>query len=230
MSAKSRPEGRPHSTGEGLSCGSGVDGILSQVGEQLVRVLLLNERLLEQTLRFREPQLLGPGEQGAVAGDLVMLHRLSRRNQTRIRSLAALERLQDLLALLDDALNGLAFDTLGLLAHDLKHPLQALHLSLGFSQVNGECAPKLIRLGRFCHLWQGFEDGILGEVGVFELVDEEGLEVFLSHDVVSWLVSAGPTQHSGTRARSELLMASRAANSRLKRLCQAEADRVFLNR
>ena len=35
-----------------------VDGILGQVGEDLVRVLLLNERLLDQTLRFREAQLL----------------------------------------------------------------------------------------------------------------------------------------------------------------------------
>src|SRR5215218_10876464 len=109
---KGRPEGRPHSTGD-LSCGSGrVDRILGQVGEDLVRVLLLNERLLDQTLRFREAQLLGPGEQGAVAGDLVVLHRLSGGNQTRIRRLAALELLQDLLALRDDALNGLARDTL----------------------------------------------------------------------------------------------------------------------
>src|SRR5215211_6687732 len=89
---KGRPERRPHSTGD-LSCGSSrVDGVLGQVGEQLVRVLLLNERLLDQPLRFREAQLLGPGEQGAVAGDLVMLHRLSRRNQTSIESLPALER------------------------------------------------------------------------------------------------------------------------------------------
>src|SRR5215203_6037129 len=116
---KGRPEGRPHPTGD-LSRGSGVDGILSQVGEDLVRILLLNERLLDKTLRFREAQLLGPGEQGAVARDLVMLYRLSRRDDARIRSLAALERLQDLLPLLDDALNGLAFDTFGPLAHDLK--------------------------------------------------------------------------------------------------------------
>src|SRR3954469_21924897 len=71
-----------------------VDGILGEVREDLVRVLLLNERLLDQTLRFREAQLLGPGEQGAVAGDLVMLDRLSRRDQARIRSLAALELLE----------------------------------------------------------------------------------------------------------------------------------------
>src|SRR3954454_136325 len=92
---KGRPEGRPHSTGH-LSCGSGrVDRVLSQVGEQLVRVLLLNERLLEEALRFREAQLLGPGQQGAVSGDLVVLDGLSCRDQARVRSLPALELLQD---------------------------------------------------------------------------------------------------------------------------------------
>src|SRR3954470_16166604 len=132
---KGRPEGRPHSTGD-LSCGSGrVDGILGEVGEDLVRVLLLNERLLDQTLRFREAQLLGPREQGAVAGDLVMLHRLSRRDQTGIRSLAVPELLEDLLAFLNDALNGLARDTLGPLTHDLEHLLKTLYLLLSFLQV-----------------------------------------------------------------------------------------------
>src|SRR3954468_2519842 len=126
LSAEGRPEGRPWQTGH-LSCGSGrVDRVLSQVGEQLVRVLLLNERLLEEALRFREAQLLGPGQQGAVPGDLVVLDGLSCRDQARIRSLPALERLQDLLALVDDALNGLARDTLGPFAHDLEHLLQAL--------------------------------------------------------------------------------------------------------
>src|SRR5215211_8092267 len=144
-----------------------------------------------------------------------MLHRLSRRDDARIRNLPALERLQDLLALLDDALNGLARDTLGPLTHDLEHLLEALYLLLGFLQVHSQSALQLLGLGCFRHLRQGFENGVLGEVGVLELVNEEGLEVFLSHGVVSWLVSAGPTQHSGTRARSELLMASRAANSRL---------------
>src|SRR3954453_3226281 len=99
---KGRPEGRPHSTGD-LSCGSGVDRILGQVGEDLVRVLLLNKRLLDHTLRFREAQLLGPREQGAVLGDLVMLDRLSRRDETGIRCLAVPELLEDLLAFLNDA-------------------------------------------------------------------------------------------------------------------------------
>src|SRR3954464_5423115 len=102
---KGRPEGRPHSPGD-LRCGSRrVDGILGEVREDLVRVLLLNERLLDQTLRFREAQLLGPGEQAAVAGDLVLLDRLSRRDQARIRSLAGKELLEDLLALINEVLN-----------------------------------------------------------------------------------------------------------------------------
>src|SRR3954464_13597206 len=109
LSAEGRPEGRPWQTGH-LSCGSGrVDRVLSQVGEQLVRVLLLNERLLEENFRFREAQLLGPGQEGAVPSDLVLLHGLSCRDQARVRSHPALELLQDLLALHYGALNVLAF-------------------------------------------------------------------------------------------------------------------------
>jgi len=37
-----------------------------------------------------------------------------------------LELLEDLLTFLNDALNGLALDTLGPLAHELEHLLQAL--------------------------------------------------------------------------------------------------------
>ena len=114
-----------------------------------------------------------------------MLHGLRRRDQTGIRSLAALELLQDLLAFLNDALNGLARDPLGPLAHDLEHLLEPFHLALGFSQVNGKRAPEPFRLSGFRHLRQGFEDGVLGEVGVLELVDEEGLQIFLSHGSIS---------------------------------------------
>src|SRR3982751_3296658 len=71
-SFKAVPKGGPAQPRNLSRFGSSrVDGVLGEFGEQLVRVLLLNERLLEQTLGFREPQLLGPGEQGAVAGDLV---------------------------------------------------------------------------------------------------------------------------------------------------------------
>src|SRR3954454_3147450 len=137
LSAEGRPEGRPWQTGH-LSCGSGrVDRVLRQVGEQLVRVLLLNERLLEEAIRLREAQLLGPGQQGAVPGDLVVLDGLSCRDQARVRSLPALELLQDLLPLLNDALNGLAFGASGPLAHALEHLLKALQLSLGLPQVDG---------------------------------------------------------------------------------------------
>ena len=45
-----------------------------------------------------------------------MLHGLSRCDQTGIQSLAALKLLADLLALLNDCLNGLALDPFGLLA------------------------------------------------------------------------------------------------------------------
>src|SRR5215211_8035751 len=125
-----------------------------------------------------------------------MLHRLSRRDDARIRNLSALERLQDLLALLDDALNGLARDTLGPLTHDLEHLLEALYLLLSFLQVHSQRALQLLGLGCFRHLRQGFEDSVLGEVGIFELVNEEGLQIFLSHDSISW---SGRGKDTGNR-------------------------------
>src|SRR4051794_40985456 len=115
-----------------------------------------------------------------------MLHGLSRRDQTRVRSLAALKLAQDLLALLNDALNGLARNAFGPLAHKLEHLLETLHLTLGLPEMHGERALEFLGLSGFRHLRQGFQDGVLREVGVFELVDEKGLEVFFSHGSISW--------------------------------------------
>src|SRR3954451_17754948 len=144
-----------------------------------------------------------------------MLDGLGGCDQTRVQSLAALELPQDLLALLDDALNGLALDTLGPLTDELEHLLQTLHLAFRFLQVYGQRAPKLLGLGGFGHLRQGFQDGVLRKVGVLELVDEEGLEVFISHGGVSWC--KGRTHSTAeTKARSELVASSGAANGHLE--------------
>src|SRR4051794_24888199 len=148
-----------------------------------------------------------------------MLHGLSRRDQTRVRSLAALELAQDLLALLDDALNGLARNAFGPLAHELEHLLETLYLTLGFLQVHGQRALELLGLSGFGHLRQGFQDGALREVGVLELVDEEGLQVFLSHGAGSRCAlrthsTAGDPSASGSLAGS--LAGSGAANSHLE--------------
>ena len=90
MPEEGRPERGPDLGGrlDGLSCcSSRIDRILGEVGQHFVRVLLLDQRLLDQPLGFREAELFGPGEKGAVAGDLVMLDGLSGRDQTGVKSL-----------------------------------------------------------------------------------------------------------------------------------------------
>ena len=71
--------------------------------------------------------------------------------------------------------------------HDLEHPLQALHLLLGLPHVNGKCALELLGLSGFGQFGQAFQDGILGEVGVLELVQEEGFQIFIGHGSGSWV-------------------------------------------
>ncbi len=66
----------------GRSCW--VDRVLSELGQDHVRVLLLDQGLLKQLLGFRQAELLGPRQQGSVAGDLVVLDGLSRGDQTGI--------------------------------------------------------------------------------------------------------------------------------------------------
>ena len=76
--------------------------------------------------------------------------------------------------------------------------LQALHLLFGFLQMDGECALELLGLRGFCHLRQGFEDGILGEVGILELVQKERFQILVGHgrSPVRWC--RGTDNPSGT--------------------------------
>jgi len=54
-----------------------VEAALSELRQQLVGLLLLLQRLVEQPHGLRQVQLAGPGLQGAVAGNLVVLDGLS---------------------------------------------------------------------------------------------------------------------------------------------------------
>src|SRR5215203_1166204 len=122
-------------SGSDLRC-LGIDGLFGEVGEHAVGVLLLHQRRLEQSLGLALPELLRPGDQGAVAGDLVVLDGLSSRDDPGISGWASTERLHDLLAFGNDALDGLALHAFGLLAQTLEHLVQAFHLLLGFLLVD----------------------------------------------------------------------------------------------
>ena len=115
-----------------------------------------------------------------------MLNGLSGRDQAGIESLAARKLLHDLLAFFDDALNGLAFDALGLRTTSWK----TFSRRFSWPSVSFRCTPSAPLRSSDCAasaiLGQRLEDGVLGEIGVLELMEEESVKVFLSHGVVSW--------------------------------------------
>src|SRR5436190_24124761 len=80
-----------------------VDHRLGELGERLIGRLFLVERLLKELHGLVETEFLGPGAQRAVAGDLVVLDRLCRRDKTGIERGRTLVLLDDLLALVEDA-------------------------------------------------------------------------------------------------------------------------------
>src|SRR5262245_9958824 len=64
--------------------GAAIDLALRQDGELLVGRLFLVEVLLQQGGAVAAAELLGPGDQAAIAGDLVVLHRLRGGDERRI--------------------------------------------------------------------------------------------------------------------------------------------------
>ena len=58
-----------------------VDLLLGQLGQQRVRLLLFNQGFVEQVGSVLQTRKLGPAAQGAVAGDLIVLHRLGGGNK-----------------------------------------------------------------------------------------------------------------------------------------------------
>ena len=63
-----------------------VDHRVGQLRQRFVGVLLLRQRGIEQPDGFIEIELLGPALEGSIAGDLVVLDGLRRRDQAGIES------------------------------------------------------------------------------------------------------------------------------------------------
>ena len=122
-------------------CRVAVDLAFGECCQLAILVLLLIQAQLEEIddlqiaqlfLIDRLPmtELVCPGDERAVAVDLVVLDRLSRRDDRRIPEVLVLDLANDLLALLDEAQNGLARHALRGLAQRLKDLVQALDLLL----------------------------------------------------------------------------------------------------
>ena len=163
--------------------GDRIGELLGELGQEFVGVLLFDEGLLQELGRVLHVELLCPGQQRPVARDLVMLHGLGGRDQAGIDGLAPGELLDHLVAFGDDALDRLALDAFWLLAQDLEDLLQPLHLLARLLQVDAEGGPQLLRLRRLGELGQRLNDRVLGEIRVFELVQEQRVQILVGHDL-----------------------------------------------
>src|SRR6478609_237699 len=159
-------------------CGSGrlavflfrleVDHGGGELGQRVIGRLFLVQRRLQQPCGVLHAELLGPGAQGAVAGDLVVLDRLRGCEQAGVERRRVLELLHDLGAFVGDAVDRFARLAAGRLAQHLEDLVQTFDLALGLAQMLVESRRELLRVGGLGHLGQGLDDLVLGEIDVFE--------------------------------------------------------------
>jgi hypothetical protein len=104
-------------------------GKLRQLG---VGGFFFGERRFKQRNRVGQSELVGPGDQRAVAGDLVVLDGLCRGDEASVQSGRALELLNDFLALCEDSLDCFAGFAASWLADQFENLFEAIDLALGF--------------------------------------------------------------------------------------------------
>src|SRR5205807_1713203 len=121
-----------------LASGAQIDLAFGDRSQLLVGRLLFLERLGEYGCAIVAAELLGPGNQAAVARDLVMLGGLCRVDQRRIEHRLVGDFARCLVGLLDDAVDRGAIDRLYLRTVHLEHFLQALDVLLGLFEVRQE--------------------------------------------------------------------------------------------
>jgi hypothetical protein len=108
-------------------------------------------------------ELFRPGDQSAVARDLIVLDRLRRADDGRVKHVLVGHFAGDLIAFLDQAVNGGAFDALRLLAQLLERLVETLDLVLRFFKVVLE-ALREIPVRRLADQFrQRLNDLVLGE-------------------------------------------------------------------
>src|SRR5690349_4503675 len=119
----------------GTFLGPLVDAPLRERGELLVGCLLLLEGAAENCSILAMTQFPRPCDQRAVTGDLIMLHRLRRRDQPRSKDVLVAHIAHEIVALANDAVDCRAFVAAGLLVVQLEDLLEAADLLLRLAQM-----------------------------------------------------------------------------------------------
>ena len=120
----------------------------------------------------------GPRNERAISANLVMLDRLTTRNDRGIEHSLILYLTRDLIRLLDDPVDCRAGRSLGLLAEFCEHFVEALDLFVGFFQMSLEAGYQ-IAIGRFFdHLRKCLGDLMLCVIDVLQLMQEQVFHCF----------------------------------------------------
>src|ERR1700744_2505629 len=125
-----------------------------QLAQCFVRLLFLRQRLIEQFDRILVTQLVSPAFQSAIARNLVMLDRLSRRQKARVECGSISVLVHDFLAFVENALDGIALLAARRLAEKLEDLFEAFNLSFGLVVMLLKSLPQLDGRRRLGHLWQ----------------------------------------------------------------------------
>ena len=108
-----------------------------------------------------------------------MLDGLRRGEQAGIERLGALVLVHDLLALVENAHDGIAGLAAGRLVEQFENLLEALDLAFGLVVMLLERGAQLVGGGRLRHLRQRLQDLLFGEVDVLQRIEEQIVEVFV---------------------------------------------------
>jgi hypothetical protein len=107
-----------------------VHPIFRESGKSFVGHLLFRERRIQKSGRPIETELGGPGLEGTVTSDLIMLDRLRGRQQAGIQGGHAFVFFHDLLAFRENSHDGVACFAAGALVNLGEDALKTLHLAL----------------------------------------------------------------------------------------------------
>src|SRR3569623_445925 len=142
----------------------------------LTASLLFSVRLELDRFVFIASNLLGPCDQRAVAGLLIMLGGLRRGDERGIEHFLVGHLARHLVGFLDDAVDRRAGDSLCLDTVHLEHLLQPRHMTLGFFQMRQEALLELRIGGLVGQLRNGLHELFLGVINVLKLMHEQIVE------------------------------------------------------
>src|SRR5437588_696941 len=143
--------------------------------ELRVRSLLLVEVGGQETDHFVMTELFGPGNQRAVAADLVVFDSLRARDDRRIEHSLVSYLAGYFFGFLDQTINGRALGTARLLLELQKHLVQPLDLLIGLLEMRLQTGRE-IAVGRLIdHLRQRLRDLLLCIINILQAVQEQAV-------------------------------------------------------